>query len=95
MPAGAVTVIEVALLTVIGVADAVPNCTAVTPVKLVPVMVTDVPPAGGPELGLTDADGGGAGDDVGELVSGARGARAPRGGDRDVHGPASRPGRWR
>ena len=30
-----------------------PNVTAVAPVKLVPVMVTDVPPAAGPEFGLT------------------------------------------
>ena len=43
----------VALLTVKGVAVVVPNFTAVAPVKLVPVMVTAVPPAVGPELGLS------------------------------------------
>ena len=30
-----------------------PNFTAVAPVKLVPVIVTVVPPAVGPEVGLT------------------------------------------
>ena len=34
------------------VAAVAPNSTAVAPVKLVPVMVTDVPPAGGPLVGL-------------------------------------------
>ena len=31
----------------------VPKCTAVAPVKAVPVTVTVVPPAVGPEVGLT------------------------------------------
>ena len=53
-PAGAVAVIEVALLTVKVVAAVAPNLTPVAPVKLVPVMVTEVPPAVGPELGLTE-----------------------------------------
>ena len=53
MPAGAVAVIEVAQLTVTPVAAVVPNFTAVTPVKLVPVMVTEVPPPVGPRVGLT------------------------------------------
>ena len=35
------------------VAAVVPNFTAVAPVRLVPVMVTEVPPAAGPEVGLT------------------------------------------
>ena len=52
-PAGVVAVIEVALTTVTPVAAAPPNVTAGAPVKLVPVMVTDVPPAVGPEFGLT------------------------------------------
>ena len=39
---------EVALTTVTPVAAAPPNVTAVAPVKLVPVMVTDVPPTPGP-----------------------------------------------
>ena len=52
--AGVVAVIEVALATTVTpVAGMPPNVTAVAPVKLVPVMVTDVPPAVGPEFGLT------------------------------------------
>jgi hypothetical protein len=51
VPAGEVAVIEVALLTVNDVAAVLPNLTAVVPVKLAPVMVTLVPPAGGPLLG--------------------------------------------
>jgi hypothetical protein len=31
-----------------------PNLTAVAPVKLVPVMVTEVPPAGSPDVGEID-----------------------------------------
>jgi hypothetical protein len=49
--AGAVAVIEVALLTVKEVAAVVPNFTAVAPVKAVPVMDTLVPPASGPLVG--------------------------------------------
>src|SRR5579863_2341353 len=52
-PAGAVAVIWVAEFTVSVVAAVVPNLTAVTPTKFVPVMVTGVPPAVGPALGLT------------------------------------------
>ena len=52
-PAGAVAVIEVALLTVKPVALVAPNLTAVAPVRLVPVIVTLVPPAVGPAVGLT------------------------------------------
>ena len=52
-PAGAVAVMEVALLTVKVEAAVVPNFTAVAPVKLVPVIVTEVPPVVGPEVGLT------------------------------------------
>jgi hypothetical protein len=51
--AGDVAVIDVALLTVKVVAAVAPKSTAVAPVKFVPVMVTDVPPAAGPLLGLT------------------------------------------
>jgi len=50
---GEVAVIEVALFTVREEAGVVPNLTWVAPVKLVPVMVTEVPPAADPELGLT------------------------------------------
>jgi len=52
-PAGETAVTEVAELTTTPVAAAVPNFTEVAPVRFVPVMVTDVPPAGGPEEGLT------------------------------------------
>jgi hypothetical protein len=50
-PAGDVAVTEVVLLTVTWLAAFEPNCTLVTPVRLVPVMVTLVPPAAGPEAG--------------------------------------------
>jgi hypothetical protein len=53
IPAGAVAVIWVALLTVKEPAALLPNLTAVAPEKLVPVMVTLVPPDGGPVFGLT------------------------------------------
>src|SRR5882672_8601645 len=59
-PAGAVTVIDVALKAVTLPAVAPKLTTGVPGVKLAPVMVTDVPPAVGPVFGLTDAtDGGG------------------------------------
>ncbi len=45
VPAGLSAVIEVSLTTVTFVAAVVPNSTAVAPVKLVPVIVTSVPPA--------------------------------------------------
>ena len=51
VPAGEVAVIDVAELTVKPVAGVAPNATAVAPVKPVPVMVTDVPPASGPAVG--------------------------------------------
>ena len=75
---------DVGELTVTPVAAAVPNFTAVTPVKLVPVMVTEVPPAAGPEARAHAGDGGGGGDDVGELVGRGSWPRSPRGRDRDV-----------
>ena len=52
VPAGAVAVIEIAEFTVKLVALTAPNLTAVTLKKPVPVIVTGVPPAGDPELGL-------------------------------------------
>src|ERR1700730_16892248 len=51
--AGEVAVIEVAELNTKPAAATVPNVTPLTPVKLVPVMVTEVPPAVGPEFGLS------------------------------------------
>ena len=56
--AGAVAAIEVPEVTV-KVAGKPPKETAVAPVKVVPVMVTAVPPTAGPELGLTEATLGG------------------------------------
>ena len=52
VPAGVVAVMEVALTTTTLVAVAPPKVTLVAPVKLVPVMVTAVPPARGPDMGL-------------------------------------------
>ena len=53
IPAGEVAVIWVADTALTPVAPAVPNLTALTPVRFVPVMVTTVPPAVVPEPGLT------------------------------------------
>ena len=52
-PAGEVAVIWVVLLTVKEPAALLPNWTAITSKKLVPVMVTLVPPDVGPVVGLT------------------------------------------
>ena len=53
LPAGDVAVMDVAETAVNAVAAFVPNFTAVAPVKPVPVIVTVVPPASGPPVGLT------------------------------------------
>ncbi len=53
VPAGEVAVICVALTTVNEPAAVLPNRTAVAPEKFAPVMVTLVPPEGGPVFGLT------------------------------------------
>ena len=53
-PAGAVAVICVALSTVKLLAAVPPKETAVAPVKLVPVITTEVPPAVAPDVGLSD-----------------------------------------
>ncbi len=52
VPAGAVALMLVPLLTVKVVAAVEPNDTPVAPVKLVPVIVTVFPPAVGPAVGL-------------------------------------------
>ena len=52
LPAGVVAVIEVVLTTVTAVAAVPPMVTAVAPVKPKPVIVTDCPPATGPDDGL-------------------------------------------
>ncbi len=87
--AGEVTVSEVpAPFTTTLVPATVPNFTAVTPVKLVPVTVTEVPPAVDPEVGLTPGDGGCGRGGEGELVGGRVDRRgAPRRGDGHVDGP--------
>lgn len=54
VPDGVTAVTEVALTTTSDVADAPPIVTPVVPVKLVPVIVTLVPPAIGPLDGDTD-----------------------------------------
>ncbi len=54
LPDGEVAVMELGLLTVKVAALPEPKSTAVAPVKLAPVTVTDVPPAKGPADGLTE-----------------------------------------
>jgi hypothetical protein len=56
--AGLVAVICVPELTVKVVAAVAPNLTAVAPVKLVPVIVTELAPATGPAVGLTEVTAG-------------------------------------
>src|SRR5438874_1006639 len=53
LPGGEAAVIWESLLKVKDVAGVFPKLTAVAPVKLVPEIVTLVPPAAGPEDGLT------------------------------------------
>jgi hypothetical protein len=52
VPAGETAVIDVVEFTVKLVAPVEPNFTAVAPVKLVPPIVTDVPPVSKPVVGL-------------------------------------------
>ena len=54
VPAGKITVIEVAELTTTDVPALAPKFTVDPARKLVPVMVTEVPPAVGPADGLMD-----------------------------------------
>ena len=54
VPAGDVAVIWVAELTVKPVAGVAPKLTVVAPVRLTPVMVTEVAPAVGPAVGEID-----------------------------------------
>jgi hypothetical protein len=53
LPAGVVAVIDVALTTTTLLAAALPNVTVAPATKLVPVMVTAVPPPVDPLFGLT------------------------------------------
>ena len=52
--AGEMAVIEVGEFTVTAVAVMLPNITVAEEVKLVPVMVTEVPPAIGPLVGVIE-----------------------------------------
>jgi hypothetical protein len=61
LPAGAVAVMLVGPLTVKDVAAVVPKLTAVAPVKLVPVIVTLVPPRVDPDVGFSAVTVGGGG----------------------------------
>jgi hypothetical protein len=61
VPAGEVAVIEVGLFTVNFAAALLANFTALAPANPVPVIVTDVPPVLGPEVGLTPVTVGGGG----------------------------------
>ena len=54
LPAGVVAVMVVEFTTVKTVAAVPPIVTAVAPVKLVPVRVTDCAPASGPDVALMD-----------------------------------------
>ena len=74
VPAGEVTVRLVAVTTLIEVPGLVPKSTAVAPVKLVPLTVTEVPPPAGPLFGLTPVTVGGGVVGVG---AGQRGGRPP------------------
>jgi len=84
IPAGEVAVIWVALLTAKEAAALLPNLTAVAPEKLVPVMVTLVPPGVGPVFGLTLVTVGAA--TIGELIRRIVGAGTARGGYRYING---------
>ena len=53
LPAGVIAVMEVALTTITLVAETPPTFTLVAPVKLVPLMVIEVPPNVVPDVGLT------------------------------------------
>ena len=52
VPAGVIAVIDVELLTVTDVASPPPKLTTAGAANPVPVIVTDVPPAAGPKVGL-------------------------------------------
>ncbi|HET6963194.1 MAG TPA: hypothetical protein VFH58_00375 [Acidimicrobiales bacterium] len=58
-PAGEVAVTRVESTAMTSVAGLAPKLTPVAPVRLVPVIVTDVPPALGPDEGLTPVTVGG------------------------------------
>ena len=61
VPAGEVIVRLLAVTPLMEVPAVAPKWTAVAPVRLVPVTVTEVPPAAGPLVGLSEVTVGGAG----------------------------------
>ncbi len=80
LPAGLTTVIWVSLSTLKLLAVVEPNETLVAPVKPEPVIVTLVPPAAGPLVGvIPDTIGLGIGAVVGETVGVVTGLLPPRG----------------
>ena len=86
VPADEVAVIWVALLTLKKPAALPPNLTAVAPVKLVPVIVTLVPPR---RTGIRTDVSDRRRRHKGELIGGAGGAAAARRGHRYVNGASS------
>jgi hypothetical protein len=58
--AGAVAVIDVSEFTVNELTAVAPNATALAPARLLPLIVTDVPPLSGPDDGLTPLTAGAA-----------------------------------
>ena len=77
--AGEVAVIEVDEFTVTLVAAVAPNMTELAPVRLVPVTVTEVPPAVDPEAGLTPVTVGNAVEDPVAVMSTPRPPETPAG----------------
>ena len=61
VPAGATAVIELSESTVKLAASLEPNLTAMAPVNSLPAIVTVVPPACGPSLGVSPVTAGGGG----------------------------------
>ena len=90
VPAGLSAVIVVSLTTTRAVAAVVPKSTTVVPVKPVPVIVTGVPPAVVPLVGLQPGDSGCRRRRVSELISGRSGRGAGRSCHRDVDGARAR-----
>ena len=92
VPAGLSAVIEVSLTTVRSVAAVVPKSTAVAPVNPVPVIVTKVPPAVVPLVGLRPVTVGAVGGAVRELIGGGCGRRTARRGHGHVRRRRCPPG---
>ena len=87
VPAGLSAVIVVSLTTTRPVAAVGPKSTSVAPVKPAPMIFTDVPPAGGPLVGLMPVT---VGAGVREQIGERRRRRARRGGHGHVHEAGAR-----